>query len=120
MIANAFNDSATGMASNGSSSVNTAMATSLSACRNKANSYQSKLEMKTSLGCKRASLKYEDIKIQKSDGSTYTILVSDNKKVPNLNTVLKQIHKHKLNVIEANFQKVNLEKIFRTITTGNN
>ena len=68
----------------------------------------------------KASLKYEEIEIQKSDASTYIILVSDNKKVPNINTVLKQINKHKLNVIEANFQKVNLEKIFRTITTGKN
>ena len=68
----------------------------------------------------KASLQYEEIKIQKSDASTYIILVSDNKKVPNINTVLKQINKHKLNVIEANFQKVNLEKIFRTITTGKN
>ena len=68
----------------------------------------------------KSSLKYEEIKIQKSDPSTYIILVSDNKKVPNLSTVLKQINKHKLNVIEANFQKVNLEKIFRTITTGKN
>lgn len=67
-----------------------------------------------------SSLQYEEIKIQKSDASTYIILVSDNKKVPNLNTVLKQINKHKLNVIEANFEKVNLEKIFRTITTGKN
>ena len=68
----------------------------------------------------KASLQYEEIEIQKSDASTYIILVSDNKKVPNINTVLKQINKHKLNVIEANFQKVNLEKIFRTITTGKN
>ena len=68
----------------------------------------------------KASLQYEEIKIQKSDASTYIILVSDNKKVPNINTVLKEINKHKLNVIEANFQKVNLEKIFRTITTGKN
>ena len=68
----------------------------------------------------KSSLKYEEIKIQKSDPSTYIILVSDNKKIPNLSTVLKQINKHKLNVIEANFQKVNLEKIFRTITTGKN
>ena len=68
----------------------------------------------------KASLQYEEIKIQKSDASTYIILVSDNKKVPNINTVLKQINKHKLNVIEANFQKINLEKIFRTITTGKN
>ena len=68
----------------------------------------------------KSSLKYEEIKIQKSDPSTYIILVSDNKKVPNLSTVLKQVNKHKLNVIEANFQKVNLEKIFRTITTGKN
>ena len=68
----------------------------------------------------KSSLKYEEIIIQKSDPSTYIISVSDNKKVPNLSTVLKQINKHKLNVIEANFQKVNLEKIFRTITTGKN
>ena len=67
-----------------------------------------------------SSLQYEEIKIQKSDASTYIILISDNKKVPNINTVLKQINKHKLNVIEANFQKVNLEKIFRAITTGKN
>ena len=52
--------------------------------------------------------------------STYTILVSDNKKVPNLNTVLKQINKLNLNIIEANFQKVSLEEIFRTITSDNN
>ena len=68
----------------------------------------------------KSSLKYEEIKIQKSDVSTYTILVSDNKKVPNINAVLKQINRLKLNVIEANFQKANLEKIFRTITTGKN
>ena len=68
----------------------------------------------------KSSLQYEEIEIQKSDASTYIILISDNKKVPNINTVLKQINKHKLNVIEANFQKVNLEKIFRTITTGKN
>ena len=68
----------------------------------------------------KSSLKYEEIKIQKSDASTYIISVSDNKKTPNLSTILKQISKHKLNVIEANFEKVNLEKIFRTITTVNN
>ena len=68
----------------------------------------------------KSSIKYEEIKIQKLDKSTYTILVSDNKKVPNLNIVLKQINKHKLNVTEASFQKINLEEIFRTITSGNN
>ena len=52
--------------------------------------------------------------------STYIILISDNKKVPNLNTVLKQINKLKLDVIEANFQKVSLEEILRTITSDNN
>ena len=52
--------------------------------------------------------------------STYTILISDTKIVPNLNTVLKQINKLKLDVIEANFQKVSLEEIFRTITSDNN
>ncbi len=68
----------------------------------------------------KSSLKYEEIKIHKSDASTYIILVSDNKKLPNINTVLKQINKHKLNVIEANFQKTSLEEIFRTITSSNN
>ena len=68
----------------------------------------------------KSLIKYDDVKIQKTDMSGYTILVSDNKKVPNLNTVLKQINKLKLDVIEANFQKVNLEEIFRTITSDNN
>ncbi len=65
-------------------------------------------------------IKYDDVKIQKTGMSSHTILVSDNKKVPNLNTVLKQINKLKLDVIEANFQKVSLEEIFRTITSDNN
>ena len=68
----------------------------------------------------KSLIKYDDVKIQKTDMSTHTILVSDNKKVPNLNTVLKQINKLKLDVIEANFQKVSLEEIFRTITSDNN
>ena len=68
----------------------------------------------------KSIIKYDDVKIQKTDMSTHTILVSDNKKVPNLNTVLKQINKLRLDVIEANFQKVSLEEIFRTITSENN
>ena len=68
----------------------------------------------------KSLLKYDNIKIQKTDISTQTILVSDNQKNPNLNTVLKQINKLKLDVIEANFQKVSLEEIFRTITSENN
>ena len=68
----------------------------------------------------KSLIKCDDVKIQKTDKSTHTILVSDNKKVPNLNTVLKQINKLKLDVIEANFQKVSLEEIFRTITSDNN
>ena len=68
----------------------------------------------------KSLIKYDDVKIQKTDISGHTILVSDNKKVPNLNTVLKQINKLKLDVIEANFQKVSLEEIFRTITSDNN
>jgi ABC-2 type transport system ATP-binding protein len=67
----------------------------------------------------KSLIKYDDVKIQKTDMSTHTILISDNKKVPNLNTVLKQINKLKLDVIEANFQKVSLEEIFRKITSDN-
>jgi ABC-2 type transport system ATP-binding protein len=68
----------------------------------------------------KSLLKYDDVKIQKTDISTHTLLVSDRRKNPNLNTVLKQISKLKLDVIEANFQKVSLEEIFRTITSENN
>ena len=68
----------------------------------------------------KSLIKYDDVKIQKTDMSGHTILVSDNKKVPNLNTVLKQINKLKLDVIEANFQKVSLEEIFRKITSDKN
>ena len=68
----------------------------------------------------KSLIKYDDVKIQKTDISNHTILVSDNKKVPNLNTVLKQINKLKLDVLEANFKKASLEEIFRTITSDNN
>ena len=68
----------------------------------------------------KSLIKYDDVKIQKTDMSTHTILVSDNKKIPNINTVLKQINKLKFDVIEANFQKVSLEEIFRKITSDNN
>ena len=68
----------------------------------------------------KSLLKYDDVKIQKTDISSHTILVSDNQKNPNLNAVLKQINKLKLDVIEANFQKVSLEEIFRKITSENN
>jgi hypothetical protein len=46
-------------------------------------------------------------------------LVSDDKKTPELNAVLKQVNKFKLNIIEASFVKSNLEEIFRKITTTN-
>ena len=65
----------------------------------------------------KSLLKYDDVKIQKTDISTHTILVSDNQKNPNLNTVLKQINKLKLDVIEANFQKVSLEAVSYTHLT---
>ena len=68
----------------------------------------------------KSLIKYDDVKIQKTDILTNTILVSDSKKNPNLNTVLKQISKLKLDVIEVNFLKVSLEEIFRTITSENN
>ena len=68
----------------------------------------------------KSLLKYDDVKIQKTDISTHTLLVSDSKKNPDLNTVLKQISKLKLDVIEAHFQKVSLEEIFRTITSEKN
>ena len=35
-------------------------------------------------------------------------------------TLKKHLNKLKLDVIEANFQKVSLEEIFRTITSENN
>ena len=51
-----------------------------------------------------------------------TILPSSltlNKRTPELNAVLKQVNKFKLNIIEASFVKSNLEEIFRKITTTN-
>ena len=67
----------------------------------------------------KSSINYGDVKIEKVDKDTNKILVSDNKKILDLNTVLKQVYKFKLNVIEANFVKSNLEEIFRKITTTN-
>ena len=66
-----------------------------------------------------SSINYSDVKIENVDKYTNKILVSDNKKILDLNTVLKQVYKFKLNVIEASFVKSNLEEIFRKITTTN-
>ena len=59
------------------------------------------------------------MKIEKLDKDTNRILVSDDKNTPELNAVLKQVNKFKLNIIEASFVKSNLEEIFRKITTTN-
>ena len=67
----------------------------------------------------KSSIHYGDVKIEKLDKDTNRILVSDDKKTPELNAVLKQVNKFKLNIIEASFVKSNLEEIFRKITTTN-
>ena len=67
----------------------------------------------------KSSINYGDVKIEKLDKDTNRILVSDDKKTPELNAVLKQVNKFKLNIIEASFVKSNLEEIFRKITTTN-
>ena len=67
----------------------------------------------------KSSINYSDVKIEKVNKYTNKILVSDNKKTLDLNIVLKQVYKFKLNVIEASFIKSNLEEIFRKITTTN-
>ena len=67
----------------------------------------------------KSSINYGDVKIEKLDKDTNRILVSDDKKTPELNAVLKKVNKFKLNIIEASFVKSNLEEIFRKITTTN-
>ena len=67
----------------------------------------------------KSSINYGDVKIEKVNKYTNKILVSDNKKTLDLNTVLKQVYKFKLNVIEASFIRLDLEEIFRKITTTN-
>ena len=67
----------------------------------------------------KSSINYGEVKIEKLDKDTNIIFVSDDKKTPELNAVLKQVNKFKLNIIEANFVKSSLEEIFRKITTTN-
>ena len=67
----------------------------------------------------KSSINYGEVKIEKLDKDTNIIFVSDDKKTPELNAVLKQVNKFKLNIIEASFVKSNLEEIFRKITTTN-
>ena len=67
----------------------------------------------------KSSINYGEVKIEKLDKDTNIIFVSDDKKTPELNSVLKQVNKFKLNIIEASFVKSNLEEIFRKITTTN-
>ena len=67
----------------------------------------------------KSSINYGEVKIEKLDKDTNIIFVSDDKKTPELNAILKQVNKFKLNIIEASFVKSNLEEIFRKITTTN-
>jgi len=66
-------------------------------------------DIKSSLNCK-------DVKIEKLNESNNRILIEDPKKNIDLNKILTQLKKHKLNVHEASFLKPSLDDIFRRIT----
>ena len=64
----------------------------------------------------KADLKNENIKFESEDKLSTKILIQGDDKNLDLNKIITQLKKHKLNVVEAFFIKPNLDEIFRKIT----
>ena len=64
----------------------------------------------------KADLKNENIKFESEDKLSTKILIQGDEKNLDLNKIITQLKKHKLNVVEAFFIKPSLDEIFRKIT----
>ena len=64
----------------------------------------------------KANLKNENIEIKSEDNSSTKILIEGDEKNLDLNKIITQLKKHKLNVVEASIIKPSLDEIFRKIT----
>jgi ABC-2 type transport system ATP-binding protein len=64
----------------------------------------------------KSSLKYKIVNIELNKKNHYEILIEDKKEVLNLNKIMTEIKKYKLNIYEASFLKNSLDDVFRKIT----
>tara|TARA_B110000116_G_scaffold223736_1_gene203043 strand:- start:35 stop:844 length:810 start_codon:yes stop_codon:yes gene_type:complete len=64
----------------------------------------------------KSSLKYKIVNIEPNKKNHYEILIEDKKEVLNLNKIMTEIKKYKLNIYEASFLKNSLDDVFRKIT----
>ena len=72
----------------------------------------------TTLKVIKASLDYKNLKIESVGNSSSKILIQCHEDSLDLNKIIAQLKKQKLNVVEAFFVKPNLDEIFRKITQG--
>ena len=64
----------------------------------------------------KSSLDYKKVTVKNLNITDTLILIEDEKENINLNKIITQLKKHKLNINEANFIKPSLDDIFRKIT----
>jgi len=64
----------------------------------------------------KADLKNENIKFESEDKLSTKILIEGDEKNLDLNKIITQLKKHKLNIVEASIIKPSLDEIFRKIT----
>ena len=66
----------------------------------------------------KANLDYKNVEIQSVGNSSGKILIQGDEENLDLNKIITQLKKQKLNVVEAFFVKPSLDEIFRKITQG--
>jgi ABC-2 type transport system ATP-binding protein len=66
----------------------------------------------------KANLDYKNVRIEYVSNSSSKILIQVDEEGLDLNKIIAQLKKQKLNVVEAFFVKPNLDEIFRKITQG--
>ena len=66
----------------------------------------------------KANLNYKNVRIEYVSNSSSKILIQVDEEGLDLNKIIAQLKKQKLNVVEAFFVKPNLDEIFRKITQG--
>jgi aspartokinase len=66
----------------------------------------------------KANLDYKNVEIEYMGNSSSKILMEVDEESLDLNKIIAQLKKQKLNVVEAFFVKPNLDEIFRKITQG--
>jgi len=66
----------------------------------------------------KANLDYKNVEIQSVGNSSGKILIQGDEENLDLNKIIAQLKKQKLNVVEAFFVKPSLDEIFRKITQG--